>query len=129
MKMEVTNGNRSYLESVDLKTTQPTQEQLNNITALQDALHAAQDKADTESDSAYTRYIADARAQSSHQAFGAWVSQHDPLLTAYNRQVQTADSALQQYEIAVFGPQYRTVTTQRNKIDNQARDELFAEPG
>ncbi|KAH6717369.1 hypothetical protein BKA61DRAFT_547217 [Leptodontidium sp. MPI-SDFR-AT-0119] len=43
--------------------------------------------------------------------------------------VQTADSALQQYEIAVFGPQYRTVVTQRNKIDNQARDELMPEPG
>ncbi|KAH7312843.1 hypothetical protein BKA65DRAFT_467072 [Rhexocercosporidium sp. MPI-PUGE-AT-0058] len=56
-------------------------------------------------------------------------SYHDPLLTAYNRQVQTADSALQQYEIAVFGPQYRTVVTQRNKIDNQARDELMPEPG
>ncbi|KAG4429228.1 hypothetical protein IFR05_015289 [Cadophora sp. M221] len=119
----------SYLETVDLKTNIPTQDQLNNITALQNALHAAQDQADAESDIAYTRYLNDARAQTAHQAFGAWVSQHDPLLTAYNRQVQTADSALQQYEIAVFGPQYRTVVTQRNKIDNQARDELMPEPG
>ncbi|KAL2060853.1 hypothetical protein VTL71DRAFT_8905 [Oculimacula yallundae] len=119
----------TYLETVDLKTAIPTQDQLNNITALQDALHAAQDKADAESDSAYTRYLNDARAQAAHQAFGAWVSQHDPLLTAYNRQVQSADAALQQYEIKVFGPQYRTVTTQRNKIDNQARDEMMTEPG
>lgn len=114
---------------MDLKTKVPTQDQLNNITSLQDALHAAQFKADAESEIAYSRYLSDSRAQAAHQAFGAWVSQNDPLLTAYNRQVQTADSALQQYEIALFGPQYRTVTTQRNKIDNQARDEMFPEPG
>ncbi|CZT01099.1 hypothetical protein WAI453_009523 [Rhynchosporium graminicola] len=119
----------NYLETVDLKTATPTQDQLNNITALQDDLHVAQDKADAEAEVVYTRYLNDVRAQASNQAFGSWVTQHAPLLTAYNRQVQSADAALQQYEIKVFGPQYRTVTTQRNKIDNQARDELFAEPG
>jgi hypothetical protein len=114
---------------VNLHTTTPTQAQLNQITSLQQTLHNAQQAADDVGNSAYSEYLADVRAQASHQAFGAWLTQHDPYYTSLQRQVQAADSTLQNYEVSVSGPQYRTITTQRNKIDNQARDELDPEPG
>ncbi|CZR62182.1 uncharacterized protein PAC_12079 [Phialocephala subalpina] len=99
----------TYLLSVNLGTKPVTQAQLNNITALQAKL--------------------DVRAQASHQTFGSWVTQHDPLLIAYRRQVEAADTTLQDYEVSVYGPQADTISEQRDKIKYQAHDELASEPG
>ncbi len=110
-------------------TVNPTDAQLAKIQSLQSAHQVAQDKADKEENLAYTRYIADVQAQASHQAFGAWITQHDPLLTEYNRQVQLANSQVQTYENSVYGPQYATIATQRNRIVQQADDNAFPEPG
>jgi hypothetical protein len=119
----------SYLESVDLRTATPTQAQLDNITILQAKLQTAQDKSDNEENLAYSRYMADIRAQAAHQTFGSWVTQHDALLTSYRQAIQVANTDLQNYQVKIYGPQYATISTQRNKILNQADDELSPEPG
>ena len=118
-----------YLESVDLHTAAPTAAQLAQIQTLTKNLQDDQDAFNTESDNAYTRYLADPHAQAAKQGFGSWVTQHDPAYLAAQKKMQIANSALESYEISVYGPSYRTLTIQRDKIDNQARDELSLEPG
>ncbi|RDL35699.1 Uncharacterized protein BP5553_06311 [Venustampulla echinocandica] len=119
----------TYLQSVDLKTATPTAAQLDKLQSLTNDLSAAQDKFDTESNNAYTKYLADARAQATHQAFGSWITQRDPLYTSLQRQVKTANTALQNFEQSLYGPQYQALSTQKDKITNQAGDELSPEPG
>ncbi|KAF4633327.1 hypothetical protein G7Y89_g4788 [Cudoniella acicularis] len=119
----------TYLQSVDLKTATPTSAQLAQLQTLTNTLATAENAFNTESNNAYNNYLADARAQATHQTFGSWVNQHDPLYTALQRQTKTANTALQNYETSLYGPQYQTLSTQRDKITNQADDELSTEPG
>lgn len=95
----------------------------------QTKLQAAQDKYDTETIIAYTKYSKDPMAQAGHQTFGGWVATHDPLLANYQRQVQIANTALRNYEVQVYGPLYGTLGKQQTAIDVQAQDHLFPEPG
>lgn len=119
----------SYLESVDLGTVKPTSTQLDRIEQLEIALHAAQVKFDAESDSAFERYQSDARAQAAKQTFAFWVNQRAPSYNQALKQVQIANGNLQNYQISVYGPQYRTLTAQRDKIEFRANNEFFQEPG
>jgi hypothetical protein len=119
----------TYLQSVDLQTAKPTDDQMAQIQTLTDKLTTAQDKFDAESTNAYTKYLADARAQAAKQAFGSWLTQHDPLYSSLQSQLETATTTLQNYEVSVFGPQYQALSTQRNRIRNQAGDELGPEAG
>lgn len=119
----------SYLESVDLGTVKATKEQEAKIEELEDALHTAQDKFDAEAVRAEQRYLADARAQAAKQTFASWVNQKDPLYNQYLRQVQISNGNLQNYQISVYGPQYRSLTQQRDKIEFRAGNEFNLEPG
>jgi hypothetical protein len=119
----------TYLQSVDLGTATPTAAQLAQIQILTDALSTASDKFDAQSNVAYTKYLADVRAQAAHQGFGAWVTANNPLYTSLLRQRNEANTALQNYEVSVYGAQFATLGSQRDKIQNNAGDELASEPG
>ncbi|EPE31455.1 hypothetical protein GLAREA_12758 [Glarea lozoyensis ATCC 20868] len=119
----------TYLQSVNLGTAPPTTAQLTQIQTLTDALAVAQDKFDTQSNIAYGKYLADVRAQALHQSFGAWVTAKDPLYTSLQRQRNTANTALQNYEASVYGAQFSTLSSQRDKIVNNAGEELSSVPG
>ena len=106
-----------------------TDAQLAKIEEYETKLHAAQDKFDIESNAAYEKYLADVRAQAEKQTFAYWVSKRAPLYNQYLKQVQIVNSNLQTYQIRVYGPQYRTLTTQRDKIEFRAGNEFNLEPG
>lgn len=110
-------------------TVTPTAEQLSKIETLETALHTAQGKFDAESERAQLAYQNDLRAQQLKQTFAAWVNQRAPLYNQYLRQVQTSNANLQNYQISVYGPQYRTLTAQRDKIEFRAEDEFGLQPG
>ena len=73
--------------------------------------------------------MADPRAQKSQQTFASWVNQRAPPYNQYLRQVQTANTNVQNYQISVYGPQYRTIDQQRDKIEFRAGNEFNLEPG
>ncbi|KAH8590606.1 hypothetical protein B0O99DRAFT_691392 [Bisporella sp. PMI_857] len=118
-----------YLNSVDLGTKEPTAAQLAKITQLQDALFAAQEKFFSVDSDAYNKYINDARAQATKQTFAAWCNAKYPTYNAYKNSMRSANSALQQYSLQVYGPAYNTLTDQRTKIETRAQEGMSLEPG
>jgi len=120
---------KSYLNSVDLGNKTPTQAQLDKITELQDALFTAQKKFFSVDDDAYSKYIADARAQAAKQTFAAWCSTKYPTYNAYKNQMRSANAALQQYSIQVYGPAFNTLADQRTRLETRAQEQLGLEPG
>lgn len=114
---------------MDLKTALPTAAQKAKIEQLTTDLDNAQYKFEDESSRTFTRYYNDVRAQAAGQAFGSWVTKNAPSYGNAKRQMQDANTALQNYQVSVYGPQARQLGLQRDRILLQALEEVYPEPG
>ena len=117
------------MNSVDLGNKLPTPPQLERITQLQNALFSAQNKFFSVSTDAYSKYIADKRAQTAKQTFAAWCAATYPTYNAFKYQLLSANAALQQYSIQVYGPAFTTLSGQRTKLETRAHNEVGLEAG
>jgi len=86
------------------------------IQQLTDDLVSATDDFSNTDDDAYTKYLADARSQANHLTFEDWVNKKDPVWTAAQSKMNTANAALDQYKESIYGPGYSTVTTLKQRV-------------
>ena len=80
----------SYVSSVDLGISPPTDAQLAEIERRQTAYATASGNFWTQQSVAYTRYLNDPFAQATKQAFSAWVTQNDALFISYQNAMKNA---------------------------------------
>ncbi|KAG9246859.1 hypothetical protein BJ878DRAFT_532959 [Calycina marina] len=52
-----------------------------------------------------------------------------PTYNAYKNQMRSANAALQQYSLSVYGPAFNTLADQRTRIETRAQEQLGLEPG
>jgi hypothetical protein len=115
----------SYLNSVDLGVAQITDAQSTKLDNLNTALGKASDKFDAEDEKARAKYAA--ITGSNKPTFKSWVIANDPLWTAYKRQRDGANDAVQQYTLEVFGPRSDELQSRRDNM-LLARD-VDSQPG
>lgn len=99
----------------------PTQE--NKIQSLTDALVAATDSFFDVDDTAYTKYLADARAQAAKQTFEDWVLKKYPAWTAASDKMDTANANLDQYKTGIYGPAYSSVTKLKQRVEGLSQNQ------
>lgn len=104
----------SYLNSVNLNISDPTDAQLAHLDALTVTLETRKDTFDTEDQRACDRYAADTRANKG--TFAAWVIANEPLWGVYHKEWQAANNALQQYMEEVFGPESDQLQGERDNM-------------
>jgi hypothetical protein len=112
----------SYLGSVDLGTVNLTPAQVTKIQQLEATVSSTTDAFGNIDNTAYARYLVDARAQAKKQTFESWVAEKNPAWTTARDNMENANAELKTYKLNIYGPAYNTITKLKDKVELLSQD-------